>query len=92
MEFDLRAKVRRTYRLSGKRLLLLDDTYEGGVEGGDWIELTAPSGRTTQVQVESVAWGSAFKASNPPLTLIVEWQEDVDPEPGSTVKTIPPQR
>jgi hypothetical protein len=88
VESDLRASVRHIYRLPGKRLLLLDDGYEGGVEAGDWIELSSPAGTTMRVQVDSVAWGSSFKALNPPLTLVCKWGNDPDPEPGSKVRSV----
>lgn len=88
MDDRLRAVVRRTYRLPGKRLLLLEDTYEGGVEQGERVEIDLPEGRSAIVSVEGVAWGSAFKADNPPLTLIVPWGEEPDPEPGARVRGV----
>jgi hypothetical protein len=89
LEFDLRATVRRTYRLPGKRLLLLEDSYEGGVETGDWIQIGLPDGRQLRARIDGVAWGSAYSAENPPLTLICLWNDDPDPPPGSTVRSEP---
>jgi len=90
---ELRAAVRRVYRLPGKRLLLLEDTYEGGVETGDEVEVELPDGRTTRRKVDGVAWGSSFGAGpNPPLTLIVLWGEEPDPERGAKVRALPRAR
>ncbi len=88
MNDELRATVRRTYRLPGKRLLLLEDTYEGGVEQGDRVEVALPGGRKLVVEVEGVAWGSSFSAENPPLTLVLPWAEEPDPEPGASVRGV----
>lgn len=88
MDDLLRATVRRTYRLPGKRLLLLEDSYEGGVEQGDRVEVGLPDGRHASVSVEGVAWGSSFSAENPPLTLVIPWGEDPDPEPGASVRGV----
>lgn len=87
MDDELRGRVRRTYSLPGKRLLLLDDDYEGGVESGDEIEVGVGE-RDVRVVVESVAWGSAISAS-PPVTLIVPWGDDPDPEAGALVRGVP---
>jgi hypothetical protein len=87
---ELRAAVRRVYRLPGKRLLLLEDTYEGGVEAGDQIEVALPDGRLARAKVDGVAWGSAFgMGRNPPLTLVVLWNDDPDPERGAAVRAVP---
>lgn len=91
MDDKLRASVRRVYRLPGKRLLLLEESYEGGVEMGDRVEVTLGDGRALEVEVDGVAWGSSFGAArNPPLTLVVVWN-DADPEPdeGASVRGIP---
>lgn len=88
MNDDLRATVRRTYRLPGKRLLLLEDSYEGGVEQGDDVEVALPGGRVVRAKVEGVAWGSSMSADNPPLTLVVPWGDDPDPEPGASVRAV----
>ena len=88
MDELLSATVRRTYCLPGKRLLLLEDTYEGGVEQGDEVEVALPDGRALRVAVEGVAWGSSFQAVNPPLTLVLPWGEDPDPEPGARVRGV----
>lgn len=90
---ELRAAVRRVYRLPGKRLLLLEDSYEGGVEMGDEIEVGLPDGRSARVPVDGVAWGSAFGLGrNPPLTLIVLWSDEPDPEKGAVVRAVPRSR
>ncbi len=89
MEFDLRAVVRRTYRLPGKRLLLLEDSYQGGIEAGEWVEIGMPDGEKLRAKVEGVAWGSAFSAENPPITLILPWDDAPDPLPGASVRSAP---
>ncbi len=89
MEEELRGTVRHTYRLAGKRLILLEEDYVGGVESGDRVELRLPGDRSLEVVVDGVAWGSAM-AANPPLTLIVAWGDLPDPEPGSPVRGLPP--
>lgn len=88
MDDRLLATVRRTYQLPGKRLLLLEDTYSGGVESGERVEIELPEERRVQVLVDSVAWGSAYRAENPPLTLIVLWGDEPDPPPGSKVRGV----
>jgi hypothetical protein len=54
------------------RALILDHEYEGEVESGEWLEVILPSGDSTMVQVVSLAWGSAFRADSPPLTIVVQ--------------------
>ena len=85
---NLRGTVRQVYQLPGKRLLVLDDNYEGDVEAGDWVEVTSPEGRSHRVQIDSVALGSAVKSLNPPLTLICIWGDAPEPVPGSGVRGI----
>lgn len=88
MDDHLRATVRRTYPLSGKRVLLLEDTYEGGVEAGDVVEVALSPERTVRVTVDGVAWGSSFTKDNPPLTLIVHWGDEPDPMVGASVRGV----
>jgi hypothetical protein len=90
VEDYLRGTVRHTYRLTGKRLILLEEDYVGGAEAGDLVELRLPGDRPLKVVLDGVAWGSAM-ASNPPLTLIVAWEDLPDPPPGSPVRGLPPE-
>lgn len=93
MSDELRAVVRRVYRLAGKRLLLLEDDYEGGVESGDEVEIDLSGGGSVRVNVEGVAWGSSFGAGpNPPLTLVVPWGDEPDPEDGARVRGVSRKR
>ncbi len=81
-----KAKVRRAYPLDGKRVLILQDGYEGDIEAGDILQVTMPDG-PAKVQVATVAWGSAFHAESPPLTLVVEGLED-NPAEGAAISGI----
>ena len=62
--------VGRTYVLQGDRVLIMK-SYEGDIEPGDVIEVDLPAGNAS-ITIKKVAWGSAFNAESPPLTLIVE--------------------
>ena len=62
--------VQRSYALEGNHVLIIDASYEGDAEIGTWIEVELAGG-SGQAQVKSVAWGSAFDAQSPPLTLVV---------------------
>ena len=85
---ELLATVSRTYRLAEKRLLVLHDDYEGGAEVGDVVSVELPDGRTVNVTVDGVAWGSAFESRNPPLTIIVRWDDEADPVTGARVRGV----
>lgn len=91
MDEELRAAVRRVYRLPGKRLLLLEESYEGGVETGERVEVQLPDGRAVEAEVDGVAWGSSFGSGrNPPMTLVVLWSDaDPDPDEGAPVRGVP---
>ncbi len=65
-------------------MLILQEGYEGDVEAGDALEVTMPDG-PARVQVATVAWGSAFHAESPPLTLVVEGL-DADPVEGAAIR------
>jgi hypothetical protein len=80
-----KAKVRRAYPLDGKRVLILQEDYEGDIEAGDTLEVTMPDG-PAKVQVATVAWGSAFHAESPPLTLVVEGLDD-NPAEGAAISS-----
>ena len=83
----LRAVVTRTYRLGAKRLLVLADDYEGGVDVGDRVQVELADGRTAEVAVDGVAWGSSYDARNPPLTIVAVW-DDADPDPLEGAKVV----
>ncbi len=86
MALDFQGTVRRAYSVGGRRALLLDSRYRGDVEAGEWVEVDLPSGRKAAVKVVQLAWGSAFRADNPPLTLVVDGLEDELPAEGSEVR------
>ena len=70
MDKLFRGVVGRTYVLQGDRVLIMK-SYEGDIEPGDVVEVELPAGNAP-ITVKKVAWGSAFNAESPPLTLIVE--------------------
>lgn len=70
MDRQFRGIVGRTYVLQGDRVLIMQ-SYEGDIEAGDVVEVELPAGNAA-ITVKKVAWGSAFNAESPPLTLIVE--------------------
>jgi hypothetical protein len=76
--------VRRTYALEGNRVLILEEGYEGDIEVGELVEV-AWDGATASGAVVSVAWGSAFRAEDPPLTLVVSGL-DAEPPKGAQVR------
>jgi hypothetical protein len=80
------ATVRQVYRLQDSHLLVLEEDYRGDIGPGDRLEIGLPSGRTARTEVRDLAWGSAFHAHNPPLTLIVELVEDEEPQAGAIVR------
>lgn len=86
MAEGFKAKVRRAYPLEGKRVLILQDGYEGDVEAGDAVEVVLPAG-AVRGQVATVAWGSAFHAESPPLTIVVTGL-DADPSEGALVRGV----
>lgn len=88
MGTEFRGIVRRAFPMGERRALLLDTRYEGDVEAGDWIEVPLPSGRTEPVQVVQLAWGSAFRADSPPLTLVVDGLEEELPSEGTEIRGV----
>ena len=62
--------VGRTYVLQGDRVLIMK-SYEGDIAPGDVVEVELPTGNAA-ITIKKVAWGSAFNAESPPLTLIVD--------------------
>ena len=67
MALGFQGKVRRSYQLGSTYVLILQQGYEGDIEVGDRLDIGG-----TEVDVVSVAWGSAFNAEDPPLTLVVK--------------------
>lgn len=84
MASDLKGRLRRSYLLDGKRVLVLEEGCTGGVEVGDHVEVRS-AGQQATAEVETVAWGSAFDAQSPPLTLVVKGLTGVVLEPGAEV-------
>ncbi len=84
MVHQLRGTVRRFFFLDGKWMLVLEDGYSGGVEPGEQVRVNLPSGAIV-IRVENVAWGSAFDAQSPPLTLITDAPPDIEFVPGAEV-------
>ena len=84
MAEGFKAKVQRAYKIEDKHVLVLQDGYEGDVEAGDPVEVALPAG-TVRAEVATVAWGSAFHAQSPPLTIVVEGLEE-DPGEGIEVR------
>ncbi|MEM6956788.1 MAG: hypothetical protein AAF411_32155 [Myxococcota bacterium] len=71
MASNFEGTVGRTYVLQGDRVLIMED-YEGEIAPGETVHLKRPAGESAPLHVKRVAWGSAFHADNPPLTLIVD--------------------
>lgn len=84
-EGDFRATVRQVYRLQDTHLLVLEEDYEGDVGPGDRLEVKLPGGATATTKVRDLAWGSAFHADNPPLTLIVDLVQPEEPQAGAAI-------
>lgn len=75
MASDLRGQLRRSYVLDGKRVLVLKEGCSGGIEVGDQVRVELATGELATCTVATVAWGSGFQATSPPLTLVVEGLE-----------------
>jgi hypothetical protein len=99
MAADFSAIVQRSYALEGQHVLLLEGGYEGDIGQGEWIELAEPAASEVsgssgepeakrRARVASLAWGSAFHATEPPLTLIVEGLAGDPPGPGTRVRGV----
>lgn len=80
-----RGTIRKSYAMGEHRALVLDEKYEGDIESGDRLEVELPSGELAQVEVVSLAWGSAFRATSPPLTLVVQGLDD-SPAEGAVIR------
>ncbi len=77
--------VQRSYALEGNHVLIIDASYQGEAEIGAWIEVDLPDTSAGTAQIKSVAWGSAFDAQSPPLTLVVHGLNAV-PATGAEVR------
>ncbi len=86
MTRPFRGVVERTYVLQGDRVLILE-SYEGDIEAGDKVLLERPTG-DAEVTVKNVAWGSAYNAESPPLTLVVD-PVDAAIAPGAKLRAQP---
>ena len=82
---SFRGRVRKTYPMGEHRALVLQDEYEGDVGVGERVAVALPSGQSAEVEVVQLAWGSAFRASSPPLTLIVTGLGEELPQEGAEV-------
>jgi hypothetical protein len=88
MALGFKAKVRRTYPLRDQRVLVLESKLEGDVANGDWVEVGVPSGGWARARIESMAWSSAFRAEEAPLTLVVSGIGAEEPGAGADVRGI----
>ncbi|MBZ0115854.1 MAG: hypothetical protein K8H88_02580 [Sandaracinaceae bacterium] len=88
MALGFSATVLRAYRLDGRPVLLFEDGYQGDIAQDEWVELALASGKRVSMQVESVAWGSAFNAADPPLSLVLRPTDVELPPKGSQVRGI----
>ena len=83
-----RATLRQHYRLSENNLFVLE-SYSGDITPGDHLEVDLPDGSTMDFRVHDLAWGSAFNAATPPLTLIVKnLPADKVPITGATIRPV----
>ncbi|MEM9190950.1 MAG: hypothetical protein AAGF12_17325 [Myxococcota bacterium] len=87
-KIDFTGVLERSYVLGSQRVLLFGVGYSGDIETGDWITIEVAGGEST-VKVVNLAWGSAFHAKTPPLTLVVEGLLDHAPEPGAKAVRVP---
>ena len=88
-EPGFRATVRQVYRLQDTHLLVLQEDYRGDVGPGDGLEIELSSGEIARTTVRDLAWGSAFHAENPPLTLIVDLVGPEEPQAGAIIRPLP---
>jgi hypothetical protein len=85
---SFKARVRRAYSIEKQQVLILE-RYEGDVEVGEWVAVDRPDGTRAIARIASLAWGSAFRADDPPLTLVVEGLKGYEPIGGSEVIGVP---
>ena len=78
------ATVRQVYALPDRHMLILE-SYRGDVGKGDRLTLVVGQARVV-VTVKDIAWGSAFNANDPPLTLIVDRIQGATPDTGATLE------
>jgi hypothetical protein len=88
MAIGFTGKVARSYVLQRRRVLVLEDGYAGDVEAGDWVEVALPEGDAARAQIATVAWGSAFHAEDPPLTLVVTGLDEQAPAAGAAIRGV----
>jgi hypothetical protein len=86
-----KATVRRAYSIEARQVVLILERYEGDTEVGDWVEVAQRDGTRAAARVASVAWGSAFHADSPPLTLVVTGLAGAAVDAGADVIGIPPR-
>ena len=84
-----KATVRRAYSIEAKQVVLILERYEGDVEVGEWVEIAQRDGTRGAAKVASVAWGSAFHADDPPLTLVVSGLPSDAIDAGADVVGVP---
>lgn len=71
MNESFRGKVRRAYAMNDQQVLVLEDGYTGDIEIGQSLKVSGAEGEQ-EGKIVNLAWGSAFHAESPPLTLVVE--------------------
>lgn len=84
---DFEGTLERSYVLGEQRVLLFGVGYRGDIETGDWIAIDV-EGTLHEVKVVNLAWGSAFHAETPPLTLVVDGLLEHTPGPGAKAHRI----
>ena len=90
MSTPFEATLERSYLMGEQRIMVIGNQYSGDIGQGDWVEVAQPTGAAEKGKVVSVAWGSAFHAESPPLTLILVGL-NTEPKTGATIRatTVP---
>lgn len=80
--------VRRAYSIDAEHVVLVFERYAGDVDIGESLAVTPTIGTSSVACVTSVAWGSAFHADDPPLTLVVAGLKGDAEYAGATVMRV----
>jgi len=87
---NFRGRIVSSKQLRTDRVLMVDPSFDGDVQSGDWIKVPVASEETETVQVLSVGWGSSMHGDAAPLMLLISGLEKDPLEGGELVGTSAP--
>lgn len=69
-------------------MILVLESYEGDIDRGMRISVAAEGRKPIETEVRELAWGSAFNARRPPLTLVTGLPDGDPPDSGAEVRGV----